>query len=74
MEFTIETGAARTMRDNQAAHALHLVEASGSALIRLASNSFDRLQLLAIRIGIVSLPVEILLSCDDVVLAMLAIL
>ena len=74
MEFTVETGAARTMQAIQAPHARHLVEASGSALIRLASIGFDRLQLLALRVGSVGLPVDILLNCDDVVLAMLAIL
>lgn len=48
---------------------LHQINRTG----RLISSGLDRLQLLAVRFGIAGLPADILLNCDDVVLALLAL-
>ncbi len=47
----------------------HLVDRTG----RLINAGMDRLRLLVLRFGIASLPTDILLSFDDIVLTLLAL-
>lgn len=48
---------------------LHLINRTG----RLVNTGLDRLRLLVVRFGITSLPADLLINCDDIVLALLAL-